>query len=181
MFYSQTRCIIEQQWVCDLHKTLRRFLKSAAFSKTLLEYAGHGDITARRYFLMNVNGGSVVIHERIWWALLLLSMFPVYSSQVSWCRSQLDREIDKHQEDKQTHTLLIRRRFGRVLEWSSYDRWYWVAKKGVPSFPVEAPLGSGVVTNARHRKPSLSVWEEEADIRDQTAPHLSALSLQKSF
>jgi len=47
VFYSQTRCIIEQQWDCDLHKTLRRFLKSAAFSKTLLEYAGHGDITAR--------------------------------------------------------------------------------------------------------------------------------------
>jgi len=54
-----------------------------------------------------------------------------------------------------------------------------VAKKGVSSFPVEAPLGSGVVTNARHRKPSLSVWEEEADFRDQTAPHLGALSLQK--
>lgn len=117
------------------------------------------DITARRYF-MNVNGSSVVIHEQIWWVLLPLSMFPVYSSQVSWCRSQLDRVIENHQQDKQTHTLLIRRRFGRVLEWSSYDRWYWVAKKGVPSFPVEAPLGSGVVTNARHRKPSLSLCEK---------------------
>lgn len=88
--------------VSDLHKTLRRFLKSAAFTKTLLEYAGHGDITARRYFNMNVNGNSVAIRERIWWVLLLLSMFPVYSSQVPWSRSQqprpqLDRIIENDQ------------------------------------------------------------------------------------